>query len=264
MPKRFIICCDGTWQSSDSGKVEVPSNVAILSRIIAADDVNEDGEVRFEQVSYYMSGIGTESEENSNLIVWAAGKTNKAVQGNKIIHRDISLAKLYTGAFGIGLQKNVIRAYHFLATNYRAGDEICLFGFSRGAYTARALGWCLTELGLLKPKDLHDFNWWYAYLRKPKNPKTPIKTTETWEEWIGENLEETNDKELFELVYPRGKPHLGIPALVKIKVIGVWDTVGALGLPDSWYKWARSFVIEDSGELLNTSLNHSKWKVYIP
>jgi uncharacterized protein (DUF2235 family) len=86
MPKRFIICCDGTWQSSDSGKVSVPSNVAILSRIIAADDGEEDGEVHFEQVSYYMSGIGTEGDENSNLVVWAAGRTNKAVQGKNGVH----------------------------------------------------------------------------------------------------------------------------------------------------------------------------------
>jgi T6SS, Phospholipase effector Tle1-like, catalytic domain len=93
-----------------------------------------------------------------------------------------------------------------------------------------------------------------------RNPDTPPRTTETWEEWIGKKEEETNDKTLFEYIHPNPKkPHLdrGIPTLVNIKVIGVWDTVGALGLPDSWYKWARSFVVKDGGELLNTSLNHS-------
>jgi len=54
------------------------------------------------------------------------------------------------GMFGVGVEENVITAYHFIATNYAEGDEILVFGFSRGAYTARSLAGILTKMGLLR------------------------------------------------------------------------------------------------------------------
>ncbi len=55
------------------------------------------------------------------------------------------------GAFGDGLEAHVIESYLFIATNWYLGDEICVFGFSRGAYTSRALAWTVTQMGMLKP-----------------------------------------------------------------------------------------------------------------
>lgn len=58
MPKRIILCLDGTWDSADVGHPNIPSNVARLSRMIARQGLTPDDEV-VEQVVYYQSGIGT-------------------------------------------------------------------------------------------------------------------------------------------------------------------------------------------------------------
>lgn len=58
MPKRFIVCCDGTWCDADKGGDGQPSNVAQLSRMLARQGMTEDG-LPIEQVIYYQTGIGT-------------------------------------------------------------------------------------------------------------------------------------------------------------------------------------------------------------
>lgn len=108
--KRIILCCDGTWQASNQGTRSVPSNVAKLSRAVKTSGKDESG-VRIPQLVWYDAGVGT-----------ALG----------------SIDKSYAGAFGEGLSENVCEGYCFLANNYEEGDEVYIFGFSRGAYTARA------------------------------------------------------------------------------------------------------------------------------
>jgi len=58
-------------------------------------------------------------------------------------------------ATGFGLDANVLSAYQFLAKNYQEGDKICLFGFSRGAYTVRVLAGFIHMVGLMKPEQVH-------------------------------------------------------------------------------------------------------------
>lgn len=70
MPKRLIICCDGTWQSSDSGEDGIPSNIARFSRILAAQGKTASG-ADIEQVVYYQTGVGT----------GAMGKLDRITQG---------------------------------------------------------------------------------------------------------------------------------------------------------------------------------------
>lgn len=156
MPKRIIVCYDGTWQSSDSGAANLPSNVARFSRMLAATGVTADDQP-IEQVVYYQTGVGTGAE----------GLIDRVIQGNSL---QFAMLRLYlhteTGATGDGLEEHVIQAYHFIATNYYPGDEICLFGFSRGAYTARAVGWVLTKMGMLMPVDLEHFRDLYAWFKK--------------------------------------------------------------------------------------------------
>lgn len=74
-----------------------------------------------------------------------------------------------TGATGAGLEENVTTAYHYLANNYEHGDEIFLFGFSRGAYTVRALAGMVTEMGLLWPQKLSHFPDLYKLYRKRRD-----------------------------------------------------------------------------------------------
>jgi uncharacterized protein (DUF2235 family) len=58
MPKRLIVCCDGTWYSADKGADNLPSNVARLSRMIARHGTTASGE-KIEQIVYYLTGVGT-------------------------------------------------------------------------------------------------------------------------------------------------------------------------------------------------------------
>lgn len=117
--KRLALFCDGTWNSADQEKngKACPSNVFKLATRVA--NRAPDGTV---QCIYYDKGVGT---------------------GN-------SLDKLSGGAFGRGLDDNLWDAYRFLVLNYEDGDEIFLFGFSRGAYTARSLGGMVRKCGILR------------------------------------------------------------------------------------------------------------------
>lgn len=109
---------------------------------------------------------------------------------------------------GHGISENIQQAYRFIANNYHHGDELFLFGFSRGAYTVRSLAGFIGAVGLLKKAHLRRVPEAYALYRL-----SPEK-----------RLDSLPAKRLKQLDPP---PRNGIP----IKFIGVWDTVGALGAP---------------------------------
>ncbi len=120
MPKNIVICCDGT--GNEYGPTN--SNVVKLFQVLERDPAT--------QAAFYDPGVGTMAapEAISKLmkkVTWILGL-----------------------AFGFGLQRNVCEAYAYLMENYRSGDRVFLFGFSRGAYTARALAAMLHKVGLLE------------------------------------------------------------------------------------------------------------------
>lgn len=110
------------------------------------------------------------------------------------------------GATGAGLSQNIRQAYKHLSKTYQPGDEIYLIGFSRGAFTARSLGGYLAAAGLLKPEfctaQIEARTW--AYYRTAPKDRYPAEALA-----------------LKEFCFPQ----------FKIKCIGVFDTVGALGIP---------------------------------
>ncbi len=159
--KRLVICCDGTWNTP-----EQPTNVVKLLRSIKP--CSDDGK---HQVVFYDQGVGTYNP----------------------------IDKFIGGAFGKGLEQNVLDAYRFIAHNYQRGDELYCFGFSRGAYTARALGGMLHSIGLLAKDELHNLPAAYKYYRTPPHKRSAQAYQQT------------------------PKP--------EIKLMAVWDTVGALGAP---------------------------------
>ena len=129
---------------------------------------------------------------------------------------------MLVGASGVGLNENVVEAYNFLCLNYEGklrlgssneldeaeSDEIFLFGFSRGAYTVRALVGLISAVGILKKSKLKDFGKIYEDYQTSgtrKFTRPDLSSTEI------------------------------APEHVKIKVVGVWDTVGSLGVPDAWF-----------------------------
>ncbi len=121
MAKNIVVCCDGTLNEFDGDR----TNVVKLYQML-----NHDRRV---QATYYLPGLGT---------MEAAG----ALTG---FSRWWTKAAGY--AFGYGLTANVRNAYIFLMNNYEEGDKVFLFGFSRGAYTVRAVASLLHMVGLIRP-----------------------------------------------------------------------------------------------------------------
>ncbi|MCL4523115.1 MAG: DUF2235 domain-containing protein [Acidobacteria bacterium] len=120
-----------------------------------------------------------------------------------------ALDRIRGGAFGVGLSKNIQQAYHFLVFNYMPGDELYFFGFSRGAYTARSAVGLIRNSGLLKREHLGKSEQAYQLYRRRDKDSGPAEK------------EATQFKKDFAFEPP-------------IKFVGVWDTVGALGVPLSF------------------------------
>ena len=149
-PRRIVVCCDGTWQSSVTSEDNIPSNVTKLARHIKRIGTDNKGK-NYHQLVYYDSGVGTGSLSG--------------------------LEKTRQGGTGDGLAENVIEAYNFIVLNYQPGDEIFCFGFSRGAYTARAVAGLVGDIGVLEPADMQFFPELYrGYMQKKDTDD--IKSTE--------------------------------------------------------------------------------------
>ena len=120
MSKNIVICCDGAGNEFGDAN----SNVVKLYSMLAIDE---------NQVGYYHPGVGTMGSPT------ARGRI------------ETEWSRIKGLAFGAGLLSNVGDAYRYLMSTYEYGDKIFLFGFSRGAYTARVLGGMLHVFGLLSP-----------------------------------------------------------------------------------------------------------------
>lgn len=121
-----------------------------------------------------------------------------------------------TGGLGIGLLENVIEAYNFIVNNYTPGDELFFFGFSRGAYTVRAASGLVSMIGIITPASMRKFLTLYnAYIQAEKFEKD-FAHSEDWQKWTA--------------LYPDYL--VSKPDDITIQVIGVFDTVGAMGVPD--------------------------------
>lgn len=120
------------------------------------------------------------------------------------------------GMFGYGLDREVVDAYEWLMATYEPEDRIFLFGFSRGAYTARSLAGLISKCGLLEPGAPLGVGQLYERYRS-KTPKRTILALH------GEGAPPPADVE--------ERWMLKHCAAVPIRFIGVWDTVGSLGVP---------------------------------
>lgn len=212
MKKRIVVCCDGTWQNSDNGYVkptssnplptlQIPSNVTRISRTFKR--TCSDGTF---QIVYYQSGVGSRSGP---------------------------IERILGGAFGIGIAENIREAYAYICANYVDGDEIVLVGFSRGAFTARSIGGMISDLGLLTRTGMEffypvfkDMQNWMNPDYKDQFPQIPFPNKPK-----GEHAADEYRKMLEEKGYTRVRQGKGEGDLIRIKAIGVWDTVGALGIP---------------------------------
>jgi uncharacterized protein (DUF2235 family) len=123
------------------------------------------------------------------------------------------LDKWSGGAFGEGLEDNIFDAYRFLIANYEDGDEIFLIGFSRGAFTARSIAGMIRKCGILKRACVDKYTAAVnAYRDASLHP---------------------DDKNAVDF---RARNSCGGDT-IPIRFIGVWDTVGALGIPLRGLRW---------------------------
>jgi hypothetical protein len=104
---------------------------------------------------------------------------------------------------GVGINRQICRAYGFIASRYKPGDRIYLFGFSRGAYAVRSLAGLIDRIGLLKAEHATERMIRQAYRHYQTNPNTRAAA-----------------------IFSRRYCHQG----TKVQMVGVWDTVKSLGL----------------------------------
>ncbi|KAI9069965.1 hypothetical protein FKP32DRAFT_1558689, partial [Trametes sanguinea] len=187
--KRIIVCCDGTWQDGIVVNQRWKyTNILRLARAI--NHVDERFRPPIHQVVFYQSGIGTD-----NIY-------DEVVDGSK-----------------------VEEAYAFIAHNYRPGDEVShifLFGFSRGAYTARMVAMFIGAIGVLDRTEMDHFaTIFVAYQKRGKeqDPDEIRKLDEQLSPWTGPNA-------------PGKRRADAGPHVFSIKVVGVFDTVGSVGMPE--------------------------------
>lgn len=161
---------------------------------------------------------GTWGTVGSNTNVWRL-RSLCAEKGDdgifQLRYYDVGLNGVRGGAWGKGLSENVVEAYNWLVENYEMGDDIFIFGYSRGAYTARSLAGLVAMCGLLKPGGALGVNQLYDRYRSKEAQDRSIYAL----------ARDPNDHTLEEQLlfrYSRAVP---------IHMVGVWDTVGAVGIP---------------------------------
>lgn len=180
-PKNIVVCADGTW-NEPSAKTNVWQIYDALPGPDSdiAPNTTVGGHRRREapgQTAFYLDGVGT----------------------------TITSKDLLGGATGFGLHSKILDAYLLLSAVYRPGDRIFLFGFSRGAYTVRALAGFIAAAGLL-------------HKAQATGPEARAAAHMAWLRFKSGSI-----------VSPDGSPDASDPS--PIQLVGVFDTVGALGIP---------------------------------
>lgn len=182
---------------------------------------------------------GTWNSVHSNTNVWrmralcaARGSDGKRQQ----VYYSIGVNGFLGGVFGQGLDENIRLAYEWLVENYNPGDEIFIFGFSRGAYTARSLAGLVAIEGILQPGS-------------------PIGIAELFERHKAGGLSIWRLEEVLNEGIPydftlQDKWLLKYSRPAKVNVVGVWDTVGSLG----WEKGNIPGVSRSTFAYLQTGL----------
>jgi uncharacterized protein (DUF2235 family) len=247
MSKQILFCADGTW----NGPPDHPSTTDIdgtsqVDKAVSDETTN---------VLKLFNNLQGQTTPETQTLTNESEKTLQDANGNlkqiaKYMHgvgdSKNQVLRVLGGVFGAGVIARIVRGYTFISRNYQPGDSIHIVGFSRGAYTARALGGMIAAVGLLNSQtyDVNDKN--EAYLRglaawfKCKGVVFAgdgklISLLNAVLDFAGDTLSHIK----------LGKNDL-IPD-VPIASVAVWDTVGSMGIP-LYVKGRRdffTFVSED-------------------
>ena len=174
----IIVCADGTWNRPEEDiKQDHPTNVLKLARGIAPRSSRNGNDPK--QHVFYDWGLGSYHNRAS------------------------------AGIAGRGIHKNILDGYRYIAHNYAPGDRIFLFGYSRGAYTVRAMCGLINNCGIIKRADARLIASAWKIYKSPSEKNKPKGDAAA--------------------AFRKSHSH----ASRKIHFVGVWDTVGALGIPFS-------------------------------
>jgi uncharacterized protein (DUF2235 family) len=189
--KRIVICADGTWNRPEKDlDTDVATNILRLARAIKP--------------------VARDAAPQQVFYDWGVGSYYDKVSG---------------GATGKGLHKNIKDDYRYIVQNYSPGDEICLFGFSRGAYTVRSLCGLINNCGILKRPDARLIEKAFKHYKRSGKRYSPS----------GERSVE----------FRKEHSHRSR----QIHFVGVWDTVGAMGIPFSFLG-----LFDDKDEFYDTKI----------
>lgn len=225
MGKKIIVCADGTWndpEQLDRGSL-VPTNVVKIARALALAKAEGQEEI------FYDLGVGT-------------GK---------------GLDRFMGGLTGSGLLHNIFECFLFIAERYQPGDSIYLFGFSRGAYTVRSLAGLICQFGI--DKALTSQHLARPATNPDDKPDKPAITTESNRPVTAsakKASQSTEHLQQLRLAYKQlktGKNDQVVSQYKRthdcyeptIEMIGVWDTVGSLGIPLLVPKWLLGSVLAE-------------------
>ncbi|MBN3763864.1 DUF2235 domain-containing protein [Burkholderia sp. Ac-20365] len=222
MSKTIIFCSDGTWNGpgGDKDDTSPPSNVWKLF-------LHLKGELDHDSL--------LQASEQEKTLAGEGGQVAKYIHG---VGSSIGpLDKIFGGVFGSGTIERIVRGYTFVSRNYQPGDRIVLVGFSRGAYTARALGGLITDMGLLNPAA-HDLTDKALAYRLGSMAWSEHRAKRVDDRVAAQNGNRSLVDKLSDVLdgLPRfmsGKLSQNelVPAQDGILAIAVWDTVGSLGIP---------------------------------
>ena len=189
--KRIVILIDGTWNKEGTTGDTNVAKLDSANRIVADAFIrNKSTDGTLQHVRYH-DEVGTEGD---------------------------IFKKLLGGAIGLGLKKIILDCYGFLADDYDTGDEIYIFGFSRGAYAARALTGLIGASGIPRHSDAALFEVaWQHYRVSPTARQRP------------QTASAADHKTLTE--YSSAAAGRAFHDTRSVKCVAVWDTVGSYGIP---------------------------------
>ena len=216
MAKNIIFCADGTWNGPGATDDDTSGKVTSVFKLFVNLDGHDDPNTAL-----------LADEQERNLTV-----DGVTLQCAKYLHgvgdSNNYLAKVLGGTIGAGLIARIVRGYTYVSRNYEPGDRIYITGFSRGAYTARALAGLIVRKGLLDARQYNLSDRQAAYQRGSAVWYSYRKAALEADAGRLERLQET----LFDLPhFIFMGPDEGKLIATDIEAVAVWDTVGSLGIP---------------------------------
>jgi uncharacterized protein (DUF2235 family) len=189
--KRIIVLVDGTWNKEGAG---ADTNVAKLDsgkKVITQAFIKAIATDGIAQHVYYHDGVGSDGNLTQRLL---------------------------GGAIGLGLKKIIKEVYEFVVSDYVAGDEVYIFGFSRGAYAARALAGLIGASGIQRQKNDDVFEIAWAHYRVTPSVRAQPQTASSADRKTLKSYNSLAERQAFH-------------DSRTIKCVAVWDTVGSYGIP---------------------------------